>query len=128
MKVEPNFRSPPLHSDESDSWASDPQIDEATTKEAYSSSTTVGPPTSDLNIKLKKRCFMLAGSSPVGVSMVTVQGWVGSLRNDQTDLRLDSCHPACQKRLKIDLWQLSNKDTKFKAMSRSLFSWNPQKE
>ena len=71
---------------------------------------------------------MPAGSSAVGVSVVAVQGWVGSMRNDQIDLRLDSCaditlisqdyleslkdHPLCQKGLKMDLWQLTDKDAK----------------
>ena len=81
-----------------------------------------------LKIKLKRRCFTPAGSSAVGVSVVAVQGWVGSMRNDQTDLRLDSCAdvtlisqqfleslkdcPPCQKGLKMDLWQLTDKDAK----------------
>lgn len=59
---------------------------------------------------------------------MAVQGWVGSMRNQQTDLRLDSCadvtlisqeyleslkeRPICQKGLKMDLWQLMDKDAK----------------
>ncbi|EDR14134.1 uncharacterized protein LACBIDRAFT_321942 [Laccaria bicolor S238N-H82] len=133
-KVEPNFRSPPLHSDEFDSLASDLQTEEAPTKEAYSSNTTTGPPTTDHKVKLKKRRFTPAGSSAVGVSVVAVQGWVGSQRNDQIDLRLDSCadvtlisqeyleslkdRPACQKGLKMDLWQLTDKDSKIQGYVR----------
>lgn len=118
-RVEPNFRSPPLRPEEFDPLASDPRQANAAAKEAPSPNTTAGPPMKDLKIKLKRRHFMPAGSSVVGVSVVAVQGWVGSMRNDQTDLRLDLCtdvtlisqqfleslkdRPPCQKGLKMDL-------------------------
>ena len=70
---------------------------------------------------------MPAGASAVGVSVVAVQGWVGSMRNAPIDLRLDSCadvtlisqeyleslkdKPACQKGLKMNLWQLTDTDS-----------------
>lgn len=63
----------------------------------------------------------------VGVSVVAVQGWVGSMRNAPIDLRLDSCadvtlisqeyleslkdKPACQEGLKMNLWQLTDTDS-----------------
>ena len=127
-RVEPNFRSPPLRPEEFDPLASDPRQANAAAKEAPSPNTTAGPPMKDLKIKLKRRRFTPAGSSAVGVSVVAVQGWVGSMRNNQTDLRLDSCtdvtlmsqqfleslkdRPPCQKGLKMDLWQLTDKDAK----------------
>lgn len=70
----------------------------------------------------------------MGVSVVAVQGWVGSMRNDQTDLRLDLCadvtlisqeyleslrdRPSCQKGIKMDLWQLTDKDAKIQGYVR----------
>lgn len=131
-RVEPNFRSPSPQSDEVE--LSSPQQEDTPNKEAFSSDTTTAPPTKDLKIKLKKRRFMPAGSSAVGVSVVAVQGWVGSMRNDQIDLRLDSCanitlisqdyleslkdRPPCQKGLKMDLWQLTDKDAKIQGYVR----------
>ena len=59
--------------------------------------------------------------------MVAVQGQVGSMRNMLVDLRLDLCtdvtlisqeyleslkdHPTCQKGIKMNLWQLTDKDS-----------------
>lgn len=126
--IEPNFRSLPCQSDESNPPAAARQQANTATKETPSLDETTGPPTKDLKIKLNKRRFTPSGSSAVGVSVVAVQGWVGSMRNDPTDLRLDSCtdvtlisqeyleslkdHPLCQKGLKMDLWQLTDKDAK----------------
>lgn len=133
-KIEPNFRSPPHHSESVEPPTSSLQNEDVTTKEASSSSTTTGPPSKDARIKLKRRRFTPAGSSAVGVSVVAVQGWVGSMRNDQTDLQLDSCadvtlisqeylesledRPQCQKGLKMDLWQLTDKDAKIQGYVR----------
>ena len=127
-KVKPNFRSPPSQSDKIESSTLDLQDENTPPREASSSSMSTGPPTKDLRIKLKRRQFTPAGSSAVGVSVVAVQGWVGSMRNDPTDLRLDSCadvtlisqeyleslrnRPSCQKGIKMDLWQLTDKDAK----------------
>lgn len=52
-RVEPNFRSPSPQSDEVES--SSPQQEDTPNKEAFSSNTTMVPPTKDLKIKLKKR-------------------------------------------------------------------------
>ena len=133
-KVEPNFRSPPSQPVEFDRPASDLQQDNSATKEASSVDTTTRPPRNDFKIKLNRRRFTPAGSSAVGVSVVAVQGWVGSMRNSQTDLRLDSCadvtlisqeyleslkdRPICQKGLKMDLWQLTDKDAKIQGYVR----------
>ena len=128
--VEPNFRSPPI----------DDEIDELSRFEESTSSTPNAddnshsfatesrePPALDTRIKLKKRRFAPAGASAAGVSVVAVQGWVGSTRNTRVDLRLDSCadvtlisqeyleslkdRPPCQKGAKMNLWQLTDKDS-----------------
>ena len=114
--VEPNFRSP-----SSEPQSSTPPISEEM-------------PVPDRRIKLKKRCFMPAGASAVGVSVVAVQGHVGSTRNTPIDLRLDSCadvtlisqeyleslkdRPACQKGIKMNLWQLTDKDSEIQGYVR----------
>lgn len=126
-RVEPTFRSPPTKTDTVDPSTSNSEQEDMI-KEVFSLDTTEGPPIKDHKIKLKKKRFMPAGSSAVGVSVVAVQGWVGSTRNEQIDLRLDSCadvtlisqeyleslkdRPPCQKGLKMDLWQLTDKDAK----------------
>jgi hypothetical protein len=109
--VEPHFRSPPIQ----DETQIPPKLSE-----------TPGPPIPDIRIKLKKKPFALAGASAVGVLVVAVQGWVRSTRNKPIDIRLDSCAdvilisqeyleslqdcPPCQNRLKMNLWQLTDKD------------------
>ena len=133
-KVEPKFRSPLLQPVELDSLESDPQMANTTSEEAHTFNAMTGPPTKDPKIKLRKRRFTPAGSSAIGVSVVAVQRWVGSLRNDQMDLRLDSCadvmlisqeyleslreRPMCQKGLKMDLWQLTDKDAQIQGYVR----------
>ena len=116
QNVEPNFRSPP-----NESCNSAPPMSEEI-------------PIPDRKIKLKKRRFSPAGASAVGVSVVAVQGHVGSLRNAPIDLRLDSCaditlisqeyfeslkdRPACQKGIKMNLWQLTDKDLEIQGYVR----------
>lgn len=108
QNVEPNFRSPP-----NELSNSNPSIPDEI-------------PIPDHKVKLKKRLFSPAGSSTVGVSVIAVQGHVGSMRNAPIDLRLDSCAditlisqeyfeslkdcPTCQKEIKMNLWQLTDKD------------------
>lgn len=110
-RVEPNFRSPCAQEE---------------TETASKSSELPGPPNHDIKIRLKKKHFSPAGASAVGVSVVAVQGWVGSTRNKPIDIRLDSCadvtlisqeyleslqdRPPCQNGLKMNLWQLTDKD------------------
>ena len=114
--VEPNFRSP-----SNEPSNSTPPIPEEV-------------PVPDRKIKLKKRHFSPAGASAVGVSVVAVQGYVGSTRNTPIDLRLDSCaditlisqeyleslkdRPACQKGMKMNLWQLTDKDSEIQGYVR----------
>ena len=128
--IEPNFRSPSLE-EETDlpprtaNASATSQEEESHEQEPILE--TRGPPTLDAKIKLKKRRFAPAGTSAVGVSVVAVQGWVGSTRNDPVNLRLDSCadvtlisqeyleslkdKPPCQKGMKLNLWQLTDKDS-----------------
>ncbi|PBK84512.1 hypothetical protein ARMGADRAFT_943396, partial [Armillaria gallica] len=68
------------------------------------------------------------GKLAVGISVLAVQGWVRNLSNDLIHLRHDSCAdvslisleyyktlvnpPAIKKQTKMNLWQLTNKDSK----------------
>ncbi|EDR09698.1 uncharacterized protein LACBIDRAFT_326241 [Laccaria bicolor S238N-H82] len=117
-RVEPNFRSPSAR----------PENETKETEEIppTESSEWPGPPIPDIRVRLKKKRFAPAGASAVGVSVVAVQGWVGSTRNKPIDIRLDSCadvtlisqeyleslqdRPPCQNGLKMNLWQLTDKD------------------
>jgi hypothetical protein len=131
--VKPNFRSPPVK-DEIDPPSHIKEPDEPDVPlpdmEANLDSPateSIRPPFPDTRVKLKKRRFTPAGASTVGVSVVAVQGWVGSTRNARVDLRLDSCadvtlisqeyveslkdRPSCQKGMKMNLWQLTDKDS-----------------
>ena len=77
-------------------------------------------------LRNKKR-FYPTGESSVGVSVLSVKGWVGNLNNAKTDLCLDSCAditlisaeyydslkeaPAIQQGMRMKLWQLTDKDS-----------------
>ena len=139
-RIEPNFRSPPSQSADVEPVVLDPPAEDVTTGEASSFNASTEPQAKDFRIKLNKRRFTPVGSSAVGVSVVAVQGQVGSMRNDQIDLRLDSCAdvtlisqefleslkdcPSCQKGLKMDLWQLTDKDAKIQGYVRiPIFDW-----
>ena len=128
--VEPRFRSPPTD-DKTDTppWTAETVASspDGEAQAHLSSLETQGPPTSDTKVKLKKRRYAPAGASAAGVSIVAVQGWVGSMRNGCVDLKLDSCadvtlisqeyleslkdKPTCQKGMKLNLWQLTDKDS-----------------
>lgn len=70
------------------------------------------------------------GQSAIGISVLAVTGWVGSLKNKPIHIRHDSCTnislmsleyyktlinpPAIRKGLKMNLWQLTDKDSKIK--------------
>ena len=128
--VEPKFRSPPMD-DKTDTLPRTTKTDvsspDGEAQAHLSTLETQGPPISDAKVKLKKRRYTPAGASAAGVSVVVVQGWVGSMRNDCIDLRLDSCtdvtlisqeyleslkdKPPCQKWMKLNLWQLTDKDS-----------------
>ena len=74
------------------------------------------------------------GTSAVGVSVLSARGFVGSLKNAETDLRLDSCaditlisyefyeslavKPSIKQGMRLQLWQLMDKDSKLKGFVR----------
>ena len=89
------------------------------------------PPTgTDKPIRLFRRRMRPNGTSAVGVSVLAIRGHVGSLDNAEIDLQLDSCtditllsedfynsmknKPALRQGLKLQLWQLTDKDTRIK--------------
>lgn len=116
--MEPNFRSPPPQESQDSSPPTSSQE----------------PPLPDRKVRLRKRHFTPPGTSAVGVSIVAVQGHVGSTRNALIDLRLDSCVdvtlisqeyfeslkdcPVCQKGIKMNLWQLTDKDIEIQGYVR----------
>jgi len=73
---------------------------------------------------------MLAGTSALGVSVLSTKGWVRNLDNGLVDLRLDSCAditlisaefflslkqaPKVQQGMRMQLWQLTDKDSSLK--------------
>jgi len=86
------------------------------------------PPPKELKlIRMNKKRFYPAGESSVGVSVLSVKGWVGNLNNTKMDLHLDSCAsitlisseyydslreaPAIQQGMRMKLWQLTDKDS-----------------
>ena len=92
------------------------------------------PPKNIKPIRLPKKRFYPAGESSVGVSVLSVKGWVGNLDNPLTDLRLDSCAditlisaeyydslracPPVQQGMRMRLWQLTDKDSKLRGFVR----------
>ena len=87
------------------------------------------PPPKDIKpIRMPKKRFYPAGESSVGVSVLSVKGWVGNLDNSVTDLRLDSCADvtlisseyydslkACPPvQQGMQLWQLTDKNSKLR--------------
>lgn len=136
--IEPNFRSPLVEEVDAPSQKAETNAS-ALNAETDTSSPAIESrelPKPNIKIKLKKRRFMPAGASAVGILVVAVQGWVGSTRNPCVDLRLDSCvdvmlisqeyleslrdRPPCQKGMKIDLWQLTDKDAMIQGYVRIL--------
>ena len=85
------------------------------------------PPKEMKPIRMIKKRFYPAGESSVGVSVLSVRGWVGHLDNSCTDLRLDSCadvtliseeyydglkaKPSIQQGMRMKLWQLTDKNS-----------------
>jgi hypothetical protein len=78
-------------------------------------------------IKLQPWRKFRPGSSSVGISILSMKGWIGNLQNKQTDLHVDSCanmtmiskeyyeslthKPALQQGAHMQLWQLTDKNT-----------------
>lgn len=77
--------------------------------------------------------------SAVGVSVLSMRGFVGSLKNVETDLRLDSCadvtlisnefyesltaRPSIKQGMRMQLWQLTDKDSSLRGFVRIPISW-----
>ncbi|KIJ89795.1 hypothetical protein K443DRAFT_117513, partial [Laccaria amethystina LaAM-08-1] len=93
------------------------------------------PPPKDIKpIRMPKKRFYPTGESSVGVSVLSVKGWVGHLDNALTDLCLDSCadvtlisseyydslkaSPPIQQGMRMRLWQLTDTDSKLKGFVR----------
>ncbi|EDR00752.1 uncharacterized protein LACBIDRAFT_333842 [Laccaria bicolor S238N-H82] len=93
------------------------------------------PPPKDLKpVRLAKKRFYPVGESSVGVSVLSVKGWVGNMSNPITDLRLDSCadvtlisaeyydslkaSPPIQQGMCMRLWQLTDKDSRLRGFVR----------
>lgn len=88
------------------------------------------PPKEIKPVRMPKKRFYPAGESSVGVSVLSVKGWVGHLDNSQTDLRLDSCanvtliseeyysslkaKPLIQQGMQMRLWQLTDTNSSLK--------------
>ena len=123
-RVQPNFRSPPAE-------------DSETTQDSETKTSTESLPDApaiEPRVKLKKRRYTPSGTSAVGVSVVATQGWVGSTRNSPVDLRMDSCadvtlisqeyyeslkdKPSTRKGIKMNLWQLMDKDSEIQGYVR----------
>ena len=92
------------------------------------------PPKEIKPIRMPKKRFYPTGESSVGVSVLSVKGWVGNLDNPLTDLRLDSCadvtlissedydsltaSPPLQQGMRMQLWQLTDKNSKLRGFVR----------
>ena len=92
------------------------------------------PPSKEHHFRLPKRRSRPEGTSTVGVSVLSTRGFVGSLQNPETDLRLDSCaditlisyefyellitKPSIKQGMRLQLWQLMDKDSKLKGFVR----------
>lgn len=85
-------------------------------------------------IRMFRRRQTPAGTSAVGVSVLSAKGWIGSIRNPVTDLRMDSCadvtliskefydslkyKPAVKQGLRMRLWQLTDSSSKIEGFVR----------
>ena len=92
------------------------------------------PPKEFKPVRISKKRFYPAGESSVGVSVLSVKGWVGNLDNSLTDLRLDSCadvtlisseyydslkaSPPIQQGMRMQLWQLTDKNSSLRGFVR----------
>lgn len=95
--------------------------------------------------KIPRKRTYEGGKPAVGISVLAVQGWVGNLSNDPIHLRHDSCAdvslisleyyktlvnpPAIKKGTKMNLWQLTDKDSKIEGyVSMPIFTLSEQNE
>ena len=117
----------------------DDQMDSDVFESIPSESLLEPPPTgADKPIRLFPHRMRLDGTSAVGVSVLAVRGHVGSLENEEIDLRLDSCaditllsedfYNSMKNKLtlcpglKLQLWQLTDKDTRIKGYVKLLIT------
>ena len=122
---------------ERDSAENDPTFPSARKEEVKdppSIPASLPPPTKECHFRLPKRRSRPEGMSAVGVSVLSTRGFVGSLKNDETDLRLDSCaditlishefyeslatKPPIKQGMRMQLWQLTDTDSKLKGFVR----------
>ena len=128
---DPEFEDDPPNVKASFSTRRDDQFDFDMNESSQSKPPPEPPPTgTDKPIRLFRRRMRPDGTSAVGVSVLAVRGHVGSLDNAEIDLRLDSCaditllsedfynsmknKPTLRQGLKLQLWQLTDKDTEIK--------------
>jgi hypothetical protein len=79
-------------SDQSDTEEEDEAVrDEKLTESRAESSAIPPPPSKSEMVTLKPKRNPRPGDSAIGVSVLSVRGRIGSLENDDVDLRLDSC-------------------------------------
>ena len=92
------------------------------------------PPTKESHYRIPRRRSRPEGMSAVGVSVLSTRGFVGSLKNAETDLRLDSCadvtlisnefyesltaRPSIKQGMRMQLWQLTDKDSSLRGFVR----------
>ena len=128
---------PQSTSEWNDSMQDDPAFpsdrpDEA--KDPPQVSSPLPPPSKECHFRMPKRRSRPEGASAVGVSVLSTRGFVGSLKNAETDLRLDSCaditlisyefyeslviKPSIKQGMRLQLWQLTDKDSKLKGFVR----------
>ena len=104
------------------------------TAEAHTSNTTLPPPSNEKPFYLRKKRFTPAGTSALGVSVLSMKGWVSNLENGVVDLRLNSCAdvtlisedffqslkgaPKVMQGMRMQLWQLTDKDSSLKGFVR----------
>jgi len=88
------------------------------------------PPSKEKFVHIPKVRSRPEGMSVIGVSVLSTRGYVGSLKNGEMDLRLDSCaditlissefydslvdKPKLKQGMQMQLWQLTDKDAKLK--------------
>ena len=111
-----------------------PSVQPQEIKDPTETASSLPPPSKECHFKLPKRRSRPEGTSAVGVSVLSARGFVGSLKNAETDLRLDSCaditlisyefyeslavKPSIKQGMRLQLWQLTDKDSKLKGFVR----------
>ena len=110
------------------------RIDEQERPDTQMPELPLPPPPKDEPYRLRKKRFTPAGTSALGVSVLSTKGWVGNTENGVVDLRLDSCAdvtlisedffrslkgvPKEKQGMRMQLWQLTDKDSSLKGFVR----------